>query len=169
VAYGGLGADEPGQARAAAPAGDQAQAHFGQADDRFLRVGRQTPVTGERKLIAAAGAGAVDGTHDRDLQIFEQREQFLAVARQLLRPRGIGPRGQPREVGPGDEDFFLRAVDDHGLQRLGREGGDRRAQGGQRGGIEDIGPARRVIEDYPAHAFPIYGVGHWGGIAQGHA
>ena len=117
---GGLAADEARQAGAAAPAGDEAEPDFGQADDRLARVGRDPPMAGEHDLIRAAGAGAVDGGDDRHLEVGKSGEHRLTIARGLRGGFRVGDFSEPLEVGAGDEYFLLRADQHDRLHRRDR-------------------------------------------------
>ena len=96
-------ADQPRQAGRAAPAGEDAQPHLGQADAGGRRVARHAAGRGERDLGAAAQADAADRGHGGEGERLPGREQAMAEARARLGLGGVGDPGDLLEVGAGDE------------------------------------------------------------------
>ena len=124
-----------------------------------------------RELEAAAGARASWIAHTTGtFKLASWSSLAVAVlAGNLRRGRAIGHLGQPLQVGAGDENFLLRADDDHCLQRLGGQRRDRRLERGPGRGIEDIGAARRVVKGDPADALGVNGVSNRGrGLLMSH-
>ncbi len=83
--------------------GQQAEPHFGQAEDGLRVVGRHAPMAGERQLEAAAEAGPVHRADHRLGALGEARERRLPVAAQ---PLGLGGQAhglQHADVGADDE------------------------------------------------------------------
>jgi hypothetical protein len=107
-----------GDAGQAAGAGQHAQQrHLGQADGAAAVVHQDDLVAGQRQLVAAAGAGAVDG--GQELQAAVGAAVFQAVARLVgelaeVHLPGVAGHAQHEDVGARAEDLVLGAGDDHG-------------------------------------------------------
>ena len=118
-------ADDPRQARRAAPRRQDAELDLGKADLGLLRVGREPPVHRERRLAAAAHAGAVDGGDRRERQVRELAEDPLPAPDRLGIRVPVGLRDLVH-VGAGDEDVGLGRDEEERLH---------------------VGPLREVVED----------------------
>ena len=108
--------DEAGQP---AGAGEHAQQRrLRQADRRIAIVDQQNLVAGERELVAAAGAGAVDRRQECDSGIPARvlhRQPGLVGELAEIHLRGVGRFAQHHDVGAGAEDPLLQAGDDDGV------------------------------------------------------
>ncbi len=78
-------ADHPRRASRAAPAGKQAELHFGKAERRLVAVGQNAAVAPDRQLRAAADAHAVD-RRDRDIMRLCEAGQTAAARGGRSRP-----------------------------------------------------------------------------------
>ncbi len=138
-------ADHAHAAHDAAGAGEQAELHLGEADDRAWVVDDHAVVRGQADLQAAAERRAVDGGDDRLAQGLQAAQQRLALAHELRDLRGVllargaqvveVPAGEERLLGGGDDDAGDRVL--LGLQALdGR---------GHRGGVGRVHGVRGLV------------------------
>ncbi len=93
------------------------QRHLGQADGARAVVDQDDLVAGQRQLVAAAGARAVDG--GQELQAFMLGRVLEAVAGLVgelaeVDLPGVARDAQHEDVGAGAEHALARARDDHG-------------------------------------------------------
>ena len=106
-------------ARQSAGAGEHAQQRrLRQADRRIAVVDQQDLVAGERELVAAAGAGAVDRRQERDPGMAARvlhRQPGLVRELAEVHLRGVRRFAQHHDVGAGAEDPLLQAGDDDGV------------------------------------------------------
>ena len=105
-----------GQPRQSARAGKHAeQWNLGQADSAAPVIDQKNFVAGERELVAAAGAGAVDGREKLEPAV--PRGIFEAVARLVgelaeIDFPGMAGDAEHEDVGAGAEHSLSRAGDD---------------------------------------------------------
>ena len=99
------GADQPGEADGAAPAGQQAQLDFGQSERGVGRGGGDAEVAGQGEFEASPEADAVDQGHARPRGLGEPAENAPAGGAGLLDLRGrtVGEPFDPPQVSPGEE------------------------------------------------------------------
>ena len=106
-------ANQPWQARGAAPAGMNAQLHFGQGDAGFFVVDRDALAAGQDQFGAAAHAGAVHGRHRGTGQARQRFVDALAVLdvfqhgvvlRIVDEGLDVGAHRKPRGLGRMDDD-----------------------------------------------------------------
>ena len=120
-------ADDARQPLRAAPAGQQTEPHFGQAELRVRPVEDEAVIAGQGKLETPAETGAVDRGQSRHGQRGELVEEALALGRQGLGRGGVGDFEEAVQVGAGEEAGRLAAADDEqrqpGLRGDGVEGG----------------------------------------------
>ena len=111
-------ADQARQARAAAPAGEDAELGLGQADAGGGIVAGHAVAAGQRDLGAAAHAEAVDRGHRRARQFGQLLERGLAAADRVVDRALAVVLLEFLQVGAGDEARRLGRADHHALGRI---------------------------------------------------
>ncbi len=106
------------QARAAAPAREDAQLGLRQADAGAAVIGGHAVAAGQRQLGAAAQAVAVDGRHGGAGQLGQLLVGGLATADRVVHGAAAVELLELLQVRPGDEAGLLQRLDDHALGRV---------------------------------------------------
>ena len=112
--FGGLlRTDQARQSCRSPPRRDEAKRRFRQTDPRRGRVRRDAVIAGQRDLITAAGAGAVDRRHGRDFERGEPVENSLTFRDEGAHLAGLRLSQQRLQIGARDEDRLLGRGHDH--------------------------------------------------------
>ena len=139
-------ANQPWQARGAAPAGMNAQLHFGQGDAGFFVVDRDALAAGQDQFGAAAHAGAVHGRHrgaGQARQCFIDPLAVLDVLQHRAAPGVILELGNVRTDG---EAGGLGGMNDHPGRVLDRQPFDDLPQLVQHGTRNGVDAAAGAVE-----------------------
>ena len=141
-------AGEPRQPLHAAPAGHDAQHHFGQPEPRAGLVDDDAIAAGERQLEAAAQAEAAN---ERDRRILHRREALERVPAALdERDRAgdvVARSPEFVDVGAGDEAVRLARRDDEALGGSRSSSVERLVQFGEHRGAERVGRSRPALSN----------------------
>ena len=111
-------ADQARQTHAAAPAGIDAQLHFGQADAGGGIVGHDAIAAGQRDFGAAAHAESVDRGDGGEGQVGDALEDALAAEDGIADGAFRVERLELADIGACDEAFVLGRAQDHCFRRL---------------------------------------------------
>ena len=157
--HGSRGADQLRQTGAAAPAREDAQHHFGQADLRRRIVRGHAIAAGQRYLGAAAHAEAVDRGDGGEGQFRDALEEVLAAADRVADGAFCVELLEFADVGAGDETLFLGRAQHQRLRRFQRDAFEQAVQFDQHALSEGVHRLAFAVEGQHQHAvWPQFGL-----------